>query len=62
MIRRKLMKRSDRIEAIRLEEAMDIAFNESMIAVLNEFDENGEWHPEICGCDREWLRNMAVLW
>jgi hypothetical protein len=50
-------------ELLRLREQQEEARREyERQAELRSLDPVGEFVPSICGWDREWLEEMAVLW
>ena len=56
------MKRLRKEKYERMQRLEDVAYELAMAEVLEEFNEEGEWEPRICGCDRIWLERMGVIW
>ena len=62
MIRRPYFWHKRAVEEARVSDALDEVFHEAYTAMLAGYDENGDWHPHIDGCDRMFLERMGIRW
>ena len=53
------MRRMEKLSDI-VEQMTDETFEAVLADTMREMQQDGEF--EICGCDREWLREMGVTW